>query len=95
MLNKRDVKSVDLSQLEQGPKTSLGRQGNEASDHIKKNECTDKISASISFSKVIQSLRCHTSANFMVTNFKFMFKTALSEAMKHLTFRIPCILSIF
>ena len=54
--------------------TCLGRQGNEASDHIKVEDCTDKISASISFSEVIQFRGiCHTSANFMVINFKLKF----------------------
>jgi hypothetical protein len=66
--------------------TYLGRWDNEQSDHIKEKDCADKISASNSFSKVIQFRGiCNMSANFMFTNFKFKFKTAFSEAMKRVS----------
>jgi hypothetical protein len=44
VLNKRDVKFVDLSQLGQGSLPIVVDKGNEASDHIKEEECTGKIS---------------------------------------------------
>ena len=86
MLNKLDFKFVDLSQLQHVPMTCRGRQGNETSDYIKENDRTDKISASIIFSDVIQFRGiCHTSADFMVINFKLKLKTAFSGAKKRVS----------